>query len=343
MLSRLLSIPEELDRFLGDPAAVDTTRSMTTELLHAPRVATTGVGASEGPARLLAAELHRAGLAARFEPVTSFLDPADFARLEPASCHLVVFSQGICPNIRIALRRAAAFARTTLVTSVMTNGSTARGSAAELVRQLEDRGARVLRHGPAEERGLLARFVGPAVATLAALRLAGLEPPPGLAARYRTAFSDARASMRRSVDGAASNPSTEQQVAFVAAGPTVRLAHGLRWKVLEASGVPDPPIWDALQFAHGPFQQIVSRSLILCALERPQDAPLFRRFERLLDPHRHRLLRVPGSLPDAWAWFEYDAFVNALCLELGRERHLAVGAWPGAGADGPLYDLDDQP
>jgi hypothetical protein len=79
---------------------------------------------------------------------------------------------------------------------------------------------------------------------------------------------------------------------------------------------------------------------VLCALERRSDADLVARLERLLVDGRHRLLRARASLPSPWCFFEHDAFVNALALELLGDRDLELSSWPGQGADGPLYDFD---
>jgi hypothetical protein len=126
----------------------------------------------------------------------------------------------------------------------------------------------------------------------------------------------------------------------VTAGSYLALAHGLRWKLLEASGIPDPPVWDVLQFAHGPFQQMYGRPMLLCALECPGAAPLFDRLERILVPGRHALVRLAATLPAPWCWFEHDAQLNALTLALLAARPVDLARWPGQGADGELYAWD---
>jgi len=340
LAARMAAVPMELERFVDDAATSAVCEAAAARLREATRVVTTGAGASEGPARILAAELHAAGRAARFETLSSFLGATRRRGLEPASTHLVVFSQGMCPNVRAALRHAHDFRHLNLVTSVSPEPAGLPGTPPRIAADLAARGATLLRHGPVDERGLLVRIVGPAVATLAALRLAGLASPDDLPLRQRAAFAHARRSLEGKLGSHADATLAEQRLALVTVGGTDRHVHGLRWKLLEACGLADPPVWDVLQFAHGPFQQIVDRPLLLCALERPDDAGIVARLEQLLVPERHLLLRARATLPPPWSFFEHDAYVNAVTLELLGTRDVMVGAWPGQGADGPLYDFD---
>jgi creatinine amidohydrolase len=90
------------------------------------RVVATGVGASAAHARLLVALLEEVGLAARFLPLTSFVArTADDA----AGDALVVFSQGLSPNARLALAHAERFAAALVVTAVPPAGEASRTAA----------------------------------------------------------------------------------------------------------------------------------------------------------------------------------------------------------------------
>jgi hypothetical protein len=331
--ARIADIPGELER------AVATGAEMAPFDGARPVVAT-GAGGSEGPARVLAAALRANGRPARFEPLSAFAADEDVLSMDPCGSELVVVSQGLSPNARIALRCAHRFARATVLTSVSSLEGDARddGWAADTGRPLMP--LRLMRHGPTEENGLLVRVVGPAAATLAALRLAGYAPPPDLADHYRRSFDDAQALLKAAPIATEPHrdPST-QTLAFLTAGHHARFAFGFRWKMLEACGVVDPPVWDVLQFAHGPFQQIYERPMLLCALERPGDAPLFDRLEALLVRERHRLLRFRATLPSPWSFFEHDAHTNALALALLELRPVELERWPGQGADGPLYEF----
>ena len=78
-------------------------------------VVTTGIGASEGPARVLAWLLqHVVGLRAGFRPLSQLL--AESPRRESAL--LVLFSQGLSPNAQLALALAPRFHKLLVYTSV---------------------------------------------------------------------------------------------------------------------------------------------------------------------------------------------------------------------------------
>src|SRR5581483_8825320 len=80
------------------------------------RVVATGAGSSAAHARFLASVLVELGVPARFAPLTCFLGEAPPGAAEET---LVVFSQGLAPNARLALAHAGAFRTAWLVTSVV--------------------------------------------------------------------------------------------------------------------------------------------------------------------------------------------------------------------------------
>jgi creatinine amidohydrolase len=336
LASRMEAVVGELGAHLASP--IDAATAVG-------NIIATGTGGSEGPARVLVAALaartEASARHARFLPLSSFASPSGLAALD-RSASLWLFSQGISPNATIALRARERVASMTVVTATLADPTADRRSAAGTLAEAERRGARLIHHGPREERGLLVRVIGPVLATLTALRATGLRPPSDLPDRYRTAMGLARerfaAVQQRFPRGPAA--SSAQALALVTSGDHFSLAHGLRWKLFEAAGIPDPPVWDVLQFAHGPFQQAYERSMLLCALERPGEAALFDRLERMLVADRHALLRLPATLPWPWCWFEHDAMINELTLALLRARPLDLAHWPGQGADDALYGWD---
>ena len=92
----------------------------------------TGAGGSEGPARVLAGLLARAGTSARFEPLSAYQgDP-------PQADHTVVFSHGLSPNAQLAIERSP---------NPIVVGATK-----------PERG-RWVQHGPKRETGLLVRVL----------------------------------------------------------------------------------------------------------------------------------------------------------------------------------------
>ncbi|MFM7140426.1 MAG: hypothetical protein ACKO2K_00700, partial [Alphaproteobacteria bacterium] len=169
-------------------------------------VVATGTGSSGAHARFLASLLSERGVAARAVPLGSFLDGPPPAAPDEA---VIVFSQGLSPNARVALRRRDDGARTWLVTATEdpdptpskagsasaprghpgADGTSPAGEASatttsssqdrrEVLRDLRARGVAVVRTPGADEFGTLVRVVGPMVGFAAALAIADALAPP---------------------------------------------------------------------------------------------------------------------------------------------------------------------
>jgi creatinine amidohydrolase len=325
---------------------------------HVRRVVTTGAGSSAANARLLAALLQDAGLAARFVPLTSFAvaPPAD-----AIADALVVFSQGLSPNARLALHDVEAWAGVLVVTAVPERAaardaapppSGALGERRRLLADLVARGVHVHRIPAAEEYGTLLRVTGPMLGTAVAIAIAraaaaSAGAPRGLlpdaidadAVCARVADAPSRLAREHPDLGAAS---LDVGCALLASAGYADLLGNLRAKVVEGPLLPEPPAWDLLDFAHGPFQQLHARRATLFALTRlgaPGEAELLARLESMLVPERHRLVRWHSDLPGALALLEHEALMNALMLRAIAERGVDQVEFPGRGDDRPLYDV----
>jgi len=292
----------------------------------------TGIGGSEGPARLFAAAATTPTSTARFVPLSSFVSA------RPRAERLVVLSQGLSPNARLALRRSDDFAETIVVgavdpdiaTSSSTNTTASDIERRELARALRDRGVVLVTHGPPAESGMLVRLVGPTVASSVALRLAAaLGGTPFDAERAAYAYEAARST----VDPIA----LDAPLVLVAAGALTESLFGLRWKWLETFGT-DPHVFDVLACAHGPLQALYERPATWLVFESPSSEPLVERLARVLPP-RHTLRRLRVSDDPSIAFFEATALLDAHLLATLAARPRDLRRWPGRGADGPLYDL----
>lgn len=302
-------------------------------------VVTTGVGASEGPARVLAALLVEAGVLARFAPVSSFAARSPGAtRLRPAQADLlIVFSQGLCPNARLALGETHAFRQRWLVTSLDRKAPTPE-SAPKLavLNRLLARDVTPIVIPPANEPETLARFTGPTVATLTALRLGALiSGDRALAMQLAEAPSAYRATH-------APITSLAGPLALVSAGALPESPYAQRWKLLEALLGQDPPVWDVLSFAHGPLQANHGRALNLLVLEGAGHEQLVERLERTLDARCQRALRLRSSLPLPLSFFEHTAQLDALILRELEASPRDLFDWPGRHGDAPLYALGEE-
>ncbi|HXJ32973.1 MAG TPA: creatininase family protein [Candidatus Eisenbacteria bacterium] len=319
LAARVAEIPRAIAR-----TAARTVPGLALGTREVRRVVATGVGSSAAHAALLAHVLRAAGRDATTEPLSTFVDPS---RSRPDDV-LVVFSQGLSPNAQVALAAPARWRRVVLVTAV-----TDRERLAPFTQRS------VVVHGidGEDEMGTLVRVIGPMAGYVGALQVAcalGGPDVPDLAPVQRALGSLAVPAM-----------SAEQlaaPLAFVTSGSYGELAANLQYKVLEGMLRPMPAVWDALQIAHGPFQQAFDGRATFLALSRADAAgedALLARLAVMLDPVRHTLVRLHASLPGVLALFEHEAMMNVLMLRDIAARGVDQIAWPGRGMEGAIYDL----
>jgi hypothetical protein len=299
-------------------------------------VVTTGIGASEPPARFLASLLVAGGVPAQFCATSAF------ARGElPRGDLLVSFSQGLSPNALLALGQPYGFSARWLVTSV--GPATARADKRAQRAQLEADGVHVVCLPPSDEPAWLVRIAGPTVAALGALRIAArLLGDPALAQEAEGApHAYARGCLPAS--HAPAPLASARALALIALGTPHEAALAHRCKLMEALLVPEPPVWDVLQFAHGPLQAYFAAPLTLLSLECDGDHDLARRLGATLAPERHELRRLiaPGRGPGTW--FSHAAAIDRLLHETLSAAPRDLNEWPGKRCDGPLYDLGKLP
>jgi creatinine amidohydrolase len=295
------------------------------------RLVTTGIGTSEAHARVLAHLVaEHTGRSARALPASALVTPGP----DRAAETLVVFSQGLSPNALLTLAHAPRWRHVVLATAVT--------DPARLT-PLRARGVTVVGFPGEDEYQTLVRVTGAVTGHLCALRLARALGVP-------LAFDPDRLQAALVAAPAATAGVTAAMLAaplaFVVSGSYGALILNLPLKVLEGMLRPLPPVWDLLHLAHGPFQQAVSGPATFLALTRrdaPDEAPLLARFESMLDPRRHALVRLEATLPAPLAPLEHEMHLNALLLRDVAAREVDQVRWPGRGADAPLYRLGEPP
>ena len=335
--ARCAALPDVIDHALSVPLPVIPHGDLVT----APWV-TTGTGTSEGPAHALATLLRQtSGCRAEFVPLSCFADET------PPDGLVVVFSQSISPNARLALntrQRSRKFLDRTLLV-------TAAGASPEIA-ALARQGLCVLNHPPSDESGLLLRVLGPAAALVIAHRIAAtvhasLSGTPTLMDTNGLRSVLATASARADLALTGINPvRLLGRVALVTTGGAD--AHGLRWKWLEGLGCIDPPVWDVMQFAHGPYQYIVDEDWTLIALERAgapgrKDPELLDRLGAILHPDRHALVRLRATGDGLMGTLDHDAQLNQVLLRAMEKTPRDIIQWPGQGGDEELYGIGRSP
>ncbi len=298
-----------------------------------------GVGSSAAHARFLAALLaEQGGLPARFVALDAFPRAGDPAEV------LVVFSQGLSPNARLALGQPEDWRSVLLVTAAAASRDTERRVALE---SLRSRGVRVVDSLGADEFGTLLRIEGPLAGYKAALALAeacGVGGGAGLAA-----LPDAleRALLRAGAAAGDLAPRLlNDELLLLASGGYRDVTENLRLKFSEGLLRNVPPVSDPIEFAHGPFQALFERPATLLAFTRrgaPHEADRLARLRDMLDPERHQLVSIEATLPGFLAIFEHEVWAGALVLEAMQCARIDPAGWPGRGRDGPIYALAEAP
>jgi hypothetical protein len=280
--------------------------------------------------------------------------------VELGGATLVLFSQGLAPNARLPLPwlgagicgpdGARVFARGLLVTSIVPASDAGDAGVAGIARRLVDAGQLVWTLPPAREDRLLLRVLGPAVAVLAAIRLADAITSAANEHEGAVDAAELRARVERGLAGGVDLfGDARRPIAIVAEPPLCELAMPLRWKLLEGLRVPDPPLWDPLQVAHGPLQALYpERATILALRSAATDSTtgkvmddLFARLRSVLHPERQRWIELRAA-PGPLALLELDARLDAALLATLARHPLSLDDWPTRGHDGAVYDVDPQ-
>jgi creatinine amidohydrolase len=302
----------------------------------------TGTGSSEAHARYLVYLLNRhARRPAEFIPLSAFCDmPAEFGRGRV----LVVVSQGLSPNALVAIDRHSDFDHLVVFTSSTAEGAEAAGKhdRAARIRALETAGVEFVRSPLEEEYSTLIRFVGPLAVYVAVHQfvrcLAGdlLPPlrPEALGGMLRRTADPAV------VDRFATHADEFRRGFYLVTGaPLCEFAHNLGYKFLEGVFWSAPAIWDFLQFAHGPFQEVTLQPRPVVLLHGPgaTEEDLAARTRTMLESAGVPCIDIAGSTRAPECIFEYEALFNDLVFRLVERLGVDQRNWPSKGKDDPLY------
>ncbi len=339
---RIAGLPDLIRRYAEGPEP-----HLPARVASIDTFVTTGIGSSEAHARLLAHLLDETpSIRVKYVPLSV---AATFAQGRTRDA-LVLFSQGLSPNARLALAAPGRWRHRIVATA-------ARDADPEKRRCLDELRAagESIVHFPGEnEYATLVRITGPMAGYLAAHRIAeaiasatgrrGPVPPLDVE-KIGRAIEAAATTLAKSLEtaGVRSLSFLDRGLAFLAFGAYGELVSNLRYKILEGLFLPAPPVWDLLHFAHGPFQQAFPNPMTLLAFTRsgePAEHALVSRLAEMLSTDRHRLVILDSALAGAAAIFEHEAMVNALLVQAIRERRIDQTNWPGKGRDRPLYEVE---
>lgn len=300
----------------------------------------TGAGSSEAAARLLVQNLRHTGIPAHFQPMSRFY--RELASLPDPAPYLVVFSQGLSPNVGIPLFHRHAFAGLILFTAATSKGQRDAGKAdrAELLETLQNERAVIWTHPLENEYTLLPRFIGPVCAQLAVCQFCETLSPGCLGGSAALDEIPGLFLERFEGDPASWHEELAEGVTFYFTNECAEVAQNLSYKCMETLMVPPPALVDALTYSHGRFQRDTLRpghSWLFTTTDpaerdlREKLTPLFTRGGGL------RVIESPLKPP--FALFHHEAFLNALCREILRDASVDLIDWPGKGEDGRGYQL----
>jgi creatinine amidohydrolase len=335
LAQRLGDLPAHLEAMLRNPPSRPG--------LPLPRRAVvTGIGSSEAHARYLVWLLNTfTEIAAEFVPLVQFVH---WVGEEFSDRTLILFSQGLSQNIRLALNQRAHFGHTVLFTAVTDSGLRAAGRTdrAELLGQLREGGVEIVPFRMEDEYDILIRVVGPACGFVAARQWVGLLAGNRLPPLHS---QDVLAAYSRS-DSAAPVAAFEQRHAefrngFVLLVSPVLLhcGHNLISKFVEGLYWPAPTVTDLLSFAHGPYQQLAAapRPVVILHTETSPKLDLRNRALTMCASLKIEPIVVSLAGSRTLAPLEAEALFNPVILRLSQLLGVDQRNWPGKGLDGPLY------
>lgn len=311
------------------------------------RVVATGIGSSEAHARYLVGLLNRhTGIPAEFVPLGRFAAAEAFVGPERT---LVLFSQGLSANARIALDARHRFAHRVLFTASTPAGLRAGGKAdrAEVLERLVAEGSEVVGFPPEDEYTILIRVLGPVLGFLAARlwvgdlaggRLVGTAAEAGRAAAK--AYRDGTASGAELAERIVGDPFAKGAV-LPMSPDLLDWGQNLSSKFVEGLYRPAPALMDLLQFAHGPFQQLhrEPRPVWVVHRETPGELDLLGRITSMCRGSSLPFLAAHRGLvsPSEWLPIEAEGLFNAALFPGLARLGVDQLGWPGKGLDGPLY------
>jgi hypothetical protein len=311
------------------------------------RIVATGIGSSEAHARYLVWLLNRTTtVPAEFAPLGSFGLARGWDSPDRA---LVVFSQGLSANARMALSTRHRFAHRILFTASTPDGLRASGKPdrAAMLESLAGAGTEIVPFPLEDEYTVLIRVIGPALGFLAARLWTAQMPGSRLEGTATQVGRVAAAAFLRGLESGAGlalrmPPEGFPRGLVVPVSPCLsEFAQNLSCKFVEGLFQPAPAVMDLLQFAHGPFQQLTAdpRPVLVLHREDAQEEDLLGRIRTLCQsvgiPCLHASTGIQAD-PELGV-LEAEGLLAPTILSLACRLRVNQVEWPGKGLDGPLY------
>ncbi len=335
--ARIRSIPE-----LAASYWRDSQLELSSAIAQSQDFIVTGVGSSWGHALYLTSLLRDyAGREARAVPLSGFLRKQ--VKRDYSQSILIIFSQGFSENAQIALQHRDKFKHVVLfsASNVAALNELGKAEQAQKFAQLLERDDVSLVWYPlTNEYTLLIRVVGPLLGYLACARFIQALPGNTMPALQPDFLQ--KILMQDNVDSLLEmfGDRHVRSPLIIANYPLSHFATNLSFKFLEGIFSPGLGICDLLEFAHGPFQQLVANPRPVIVLEtRDWLAQLKGRLSEMLEHSGAPYFFLQSQAEQPYAILEYEQRLNWLVYHLARRFQVKQIEWPGRGQDAALYDL----
>lgn len=289
----------------------------------------TGVGSSEAHGRFMVYLINEYTRGhAVFYPLSKFFFPV---KKECKTSTLVVFSQGLSPNARLALEQRERFGHTVLFTG-------ADGEALDKDRQT------VICFPPEEESELLIRVMGPVCGYLRVMQFVEVQWPGVLpACSGGLFFSAVEGSEGRSEPPEGFIEALERGLVIIGMPPLGEYWQNIGYKFLEGLFIKMPYFVDLLSFAHGAFQELIANpcSVIVLKGDAGIEDEAFEYLEPMLGELEGPVWEIRTRLPDPWCIIDYEMVLNYFLIKGMKALKINQRDWPGKGKDDSLYTIKE--
>ncbi len=302
----------------------------------------TGLGSSEAHARYLVelANSRKPG-SAQFLPTTAFYAPLE--KEAYADTSLILFTQGMSSNARIALQQRHLFKETILFTAadILSLEAADKQDALEIYRELEAKNSVILLP-ERDEYTILLRFVGPLCGYLGAYQWINQDNPSAqkFDSKHIESIENSLAVINED-NWQIYAKQFIQGVEYNFTGEVSNYVQNLAYKRVEGVFASQPVCRELLQFAHGPFQQNIASPVHQWIFSGNTDTerslinevcPLFARLGSAYTV-------IESPLPAPFSILYFELFLNeVLRRAMPMVAHSQI-QWPGKGQDGEAYHL----
>ena len=314
--SRLESIPVHLQKMLDDGVTVPNFEKSNYFYV-------TGIGSSEAHARFLVELINE-----YTHSHATFVNTSHFLKRRQAyqDATLIVFSQGISANSRIALEQHKLF-RHTIVFTAADESKTTHYDCFRIPFPV------------AEEYDILIRVVGPMTGYLVSLQFVAAYWKNNTLPALSEKFIDF---IHRPTCIISDNLNISDGAVILASDPLINYAQNLSYKLTEGVFAKCVSICDYLSFVHGPFQELLRnpRPIIMLKNNSEVDNQLTLKAMSLVHQIKAASVLLESRWESPYSILEFESMFNCYLEKRMILNNVDQINWPGKGKDGAIYHIE---